>query len=147
MTITGMVDGHYITRTQLKEMHSCLFENGCRAKIAHLKPVGKCSLDVKIRLQDETGDGYFVRKLITIRDGKVANSMEYTATLASLYLQDSLRKLTVARPDSTIVECTTASATEADQRNQMRRNFMEKNAAACQAFKKMRIIRPKESSE
>mmetsp|Transcript_25550 Transcript_25550/g.51232 ORF Transcript_25550/g.51232 Transcript_25550/m.51232 type:complete len:94 (-) Transcript_25550:328-609(-) len=33
--ITGMADGHHITRMQLKEKHSCYFENGYRAKISH----------------------------------------------------------------------------------------------------------------
>mmetsp|Transcript_6917 Transcript_6917/g.10093 ORF Transcript_6917/g.10093 Transcript_6917/m.10093 type:complete len:142 (-) Transcript_6917:14-439(-) len=135
-------------RRRFLNISSIFHDNGCKAKIAHynLKPVGNCSLDVKIRLQNERGEGCIVRKLITVRDGKVAYLMEYSARLASLYLQDSSRKLTGARLDSALVECT-ASATETDQRNQMRRYFMEKNAVACQAFKMMRIIRPKQSSD
>eukprot|EP00984_Skeletonema_dohrnii_P039119 scaffold43137_cov144-Skeletonema_dohrnii-CCMP3373.AAC.2 len=141
--ITGMADGHLITRMQLKEKHSCYFENGYKAKISHLKQVGKNSLDVKIRLQNEAGEGHFVRKLVTVRDGKIATSMEYTATLASLYVQESSRKLTVpataTRPKyyysgSTKVECKVASDRTTNQRDQMRRFFIEKNAAARRAF-------------
>ena len=130
--ITGMADGHLMTRMQLKEKHSCYFENGYRAKISHLKQVGKNSLDVKIRLQNEAGEGHFVRKLVTVRDGKIATSMEYTATLASLYVQESSRKLNYS--GSTIVECTVASDRTTDQRDQMKRFFTEKNAAARRAF-------------
>jgi len=105
--------------------------------------VGKNSLDVKIRLQNEAREGHFVRKLVTVRDGKIATSMEYTATLASLYVQESSRKLTVTVPatrpkyyysGSTIVECTVASDRTTDQRDQIRRFIIEKNAAARRAF-------------
>ena len=138
--LTGMADGDHITKIHLKEIHSRHFENGCKAKISHLKQVGECSLDVKIRLQNEAGDGHFVRKLITVRDGKVVTLMKYTSSLASLYLQDSSRKLT-ARPDyyhsgSTVVA--------PDQRDQIKRFFVEQNAAARQAFQKI-TIRPKQS--
>mmetsp|Transcript_4421 Transcript_4421/g.6442 ORF Transcript_4421/g.6442 Transcript_4421/m.6442 type:complete len:143 (+) Transcript_4421:177-605(+) len=132
-----MADGHHITRMQLKEKHSCYFENGYRAKISHLK----------IRLQNEAGEGHFVRKLVTVKDGKIATSMEYTATLASLYVQESSRKLTVpaTRPNyyysgSTIVECTVASDRTTDQRDQIRRFFIEKNAAARRVFHNLRRL-------
>lgn len=146
--LTGMADGDHITKIQLKEIHSRHFENGYKAKISHLKQVGKRSLDVKIRLQNETGDGHFVRKLLTVKDGKVVTLMKYTSTLASLYLQDSSKKLT-KRPNyyhtgSTIVECTVATATKTDHRDQIKRFFVEQNAAARQAFKKI-SLRPKQS--
>mmetsp|Transcript_25551 Transcript_25551/g.51233 ORF Transcript_25551/g.51233 Transcript_25551/m.51233 type:complete len:192 (-) Transcript_25551:49-624(-) len=137
--ITGMADGHHITRMQLKEKHSCFLKMVTGRRF--LTQVGKNSLDVKIRLQNEAGDGHFVRKLVTVKDGKIATSMEYTATLASLYVQESSTKLTVpaTRPKyyhsgSTIVECTVASDRTTDQRDQMRRFFIEKNAAARRAF-------------
>jgi len=145
--VTGMSDGHLITRIQLKEIHSEYFESGSKATILHLKQVGKCSLDIKIRLQNETGD-YFVRTLLTVRDGKVATSMKYTATLASLYPEDQDKKLTRPRhyyTGSTAVECAVASDRKIDQRDQIKHFFIEKNAAARRVLKKM-TIHPKTSS-
>ena len=128
--LTGWADGDHINKTLLKEMHSCYFENGCKATICHLKQVGKCSVDVKIRLQNEKGDGHFVRKLITVKDGKVVTLMKYTATLASLYVQKSSSKqLTLtARPNyyhtgSTVVEATVAPRTKTDQFDQKMKRF------------------------
>mmetsp|Transcript_25550 Transcript_25550/g.51231 ORF Transcript_25550/g.51231 Transcript_25550/m.51231 type:complete len:173 (-) Transcript_25550:9-527(-) len=149
---------HYSTKTSLEwQMVTTSLEcNSKRSILAILKmvtgrrflTVGKNSLDVKIRLQNEAGEGHFVRKLVTVKDGKIATSMEYTATLASLYVQESSRKLTVlpaTRPKyyhsgSTIVECTVASDRTTDQRDQMRRFFIEKNAAARRAFHNLRRL-------
>jgi hypothetical protein len=139
--VTGMAEGHLITRIQLKEIHSGYFEKGSKATILHLKQVGKCSLDVKIRLQNDTGD-YFIRKLFTIRDGKIATSMKYTVTLASFYPKDSAKKLTRPRhyyTGSTAVEFAVVSDRKINQRDQVKHFFIEQNAAARRAFKKMRI--------
>ncbi len=125
--LTGLSDGDHINKTLLRDLHSWYFENGCKATICHLKQVGKCSVDVKIRLQNEKGDGHFVRKLITVKDGKVVTLMKYTATLASLYLQKSTRKLT-ARPNyyhtgSTVVECSVVQRTKTNQFDQKMKRF------------------------
>mmetsp|Transcript_26682 Transcript_26682/g.45414 ORF Transcript_26682/g.45414 Transcript_26682/m.45414 type:complete len:162 (-) Transcript_26682:78-563(-) len=140
---------HYSMETSLvwQMVTTSLECNSKKSILAILKTVtgrrfvGKNSLDVKIRLQNEAGDGHFVRKLVTVKDGKIATPMEYTATLSSLYVQESSTKLTVpaTRPKyyhsgSTIVECTVASDRTTDQRDQMRRFFIEKNAAARRAF-------------
>ena len=145
-----MADGHHITRIQLKEIHSSYFTNGCEASLCRIKQVGKNALDVKIRLQNETGDGHFVRKLLTIsRDGKVATSMTYTATFASLYPKDSVKMRRRPRyyyTGSTIVECAVAADRETYQRyqvmdkNQIRLFFVERNAAARRALKKCGFI-------
>ena len=109
---TGIIDNrHFITRQDLKEIHSGYFMDGCNAKIIHLRQVGECSIDMKLRLHSEKGD-LFIRKLYTIKDGKVATVMKYTATLASMYPSDSAKKQLRPRhyySGSTIVECAVAS--------------------------------------
>lgn len=126
--ITGMVNGRHITRKELVAMHSEYFESGTKATIMHLKRVGNNQLDAKVRLHNENGDR-FLRKLLTVRNGKIVAFIKYTSTLASMYPSDSAKKQTRPRyyyAGSTIVECAVASDTKTHhKRDQVHHFFTE----------------------
>ena len=136
-----MINGRYFTRNELIEMHSEYFEQGSKGKVIQLNQVGKNQLDVKIHIKNENGD-LFQRKLFTVNNGKVVTTMKYTATLASMYPNDSAKS---TRPryyyaGSTIVECEVASDRKTQQKSdQMKHFFIDKKVAACNAFQKIRI--------
>lgn len=142
VNITGMVNGRHITRKELIAMHSEYFESGTKATIMHLKRVGKNQLDAKVRLHNDNGDR-FLRKLLTVRNGKIVAFIKYTSTLASMYPSDSDKKQTRPRhyyAGSTIVECAVATDTKTHhKRDQVNHFFTE-------AFEKIGIKSHPESS-
>jgi len=79
----GIHEGKRVNRRELKQMHTDLVSQGSQARLIYFRKAGACAYDMKIAFVNKDGGEFSVRKLITVEDYKIANSIDYNGTLAS----------------------------------------------------------------
>ena len=70
-------------RRELKQMHTDLLSQGNQARLIYFRKAGACAYDMKISFASKERGQFSVRKLITVEDDMIANSIDYNGTLAS----------------------------------------------------------------
>jgi hypothetical protein len=64
-------------------MHTDLLSQGNQARLIYFRKAGACAYDMKISFASKERGQFSVRKLITVEDDTIANSIDYNDTLAS----------------------------------------------------------------
>jgi hypothetical protein len=79
----GIHEGKRVNRRELKQMHKDLLSQGNQARLVYFRKAGACAYDMKVAFVNKERGECSVRKLITVEDDKIANSIDYNGTLAS----------------------------------------------------------------
>ena len=79
----GIHEGKKVNRKELKQMHTALLSQGTQARLVYFRTAGASCYDMKVAFVNKERGNFSMRKLVTIEDDKIANSIDYNGTLAS----------------------------------------------------------------
>jgi hypothetical protein len=80
---SGIHDGKKVNRSALKQMHQAFLSKGTQLRLVYFRKSGACCYDMKLSCVNKERGEFSMRKLVTIEDDKIANSIDYNGTLAS----------------------------------------------------------------
>ena len=80
---SGIHDGKKVNRNALKQMHQAFLSKGTQLRLVYFRKSGAYCYDMKLSCVNKERGEFSMRKLVTIEDDKIANSIDYNGTLAS----------------------------------------------------------------
>ena len=80
---SGIHDGKKVNRSALKQMHQACLSKGTQFRLVYFRKSGAYCYDMKLSCVNKERGEFSMRKLVTIENDKIANSIDYNGTLAS----------------------------------------------------------------